>query len=243
MALLEVKNLNTGYGKKQVLFDVSFDVNKGDIVLLIGSNGSGKSTLLKAIYGLLPVWQNNNENEHFNDSSIYFNGENVTNQQTSDLLKRGLLYIPQKNNLFSDLTVQENLEMTGLSIGSRKILQERIEKVMDYFPKITPHLKRTPMKLSGGERQILTLAMALIHQPKIILLDEPFNGLSLNSIEFVKRKLQQLNKEGISLLIVEHRIHDVLDLCNTVTALRLGCILFTDKLNLLTNKDFKEVFT
>ena len=104
--MLKVENTSTGYGKKQVLFDVSFEVGKGEIVLLAGSNGSGKSTLLKIIYGLLPQW---------NNGQIIFNGENITGKPTAALLKKGLLYIPQKKNLFEDLTVKENLEMAGLT--------------------------------------------------------------------------------------------------------------------------------
>ena len=99
--MLKVENISTGYGKKQVLFDVSFEVNKGEIVLLAGSNGSGKSTLLKAIYGILSLW---------NKGKNIFNEENITGKSTSALLNKGLLYIPQKNNLFDDLTVKENLK-------------------------------------------------------------------------------------------------------------------------------------
>src|SRR5213592_681843 len=104
--MLRLENISTGYGKKQVLFDVSFEVTKGDIVLLAGSNGSGKSTLLKTIYGMLQQW---------NNGQIFFNGENITGKSSSLLLKKGLMYIPQRNNLFEDLTVRENLQMAGLT--------------------------------------------------------------------------------------------------------------------------------
>jgi len=116
MTILKVENLSTGYGKKQVLYNVSFEVNKGDIVLVAGSNGSGKSTLLKAIYGMLPQWE---------DGKVTFDGEDITGNPTASLLKKGLLYIPQKNNLFEDLTVKENLEMAGLTLD---------KLVLTYFP-------------------------------------------------------------------------------------------------------------
>ena len=223
MALLEVKNINAGYGKKQVLYDISFEVEQGDIVLLIGSNGSGKSTLLKAIYGLLPLWNNPNFESGNKKGSVYFNGENITDLPASALLKKGLLYIPQKNNLFADLTVKENLEMAGLTIGSRKILQERIEQALDNFPSITPHLKRIPMKLSGGERQLLTLAMATLHKPKMILIDEPFSGLSPQNINFIRENVKMLNKkDGVSFLIVEHRITESYVIAQKVISLKLG---------------------
>ena len=117
-----------------MLYDISFEVEQGDIVLLIGSNGSGKSTLLKAIYGLLPPWNNTQENSSNGNGGIYFNDENITNLPTSELLKKGLIYIPQKNNVFADLTVKENLEMAGLTIANRKLLLDRIEKVLAVFP-------------------------------------------------------------------------------------------------------------
>lgn len=211
--MLKVENISTGYGKKQVLFDVSFEVKQGEIVLLAGSNGSGKSTLLKAIYGMLPQW---------NNGQIIFDGENITGKPTAALLKKGLLYIPQKNNLFEDLTVKENLEMAGLTLDQRT-LQQRIENALSIFTALVPHLLRTPMKLSGGERQLLTLAMATLHQPKMILVDEPFTGLSPQNITFVIEILLALNREnGITLLIVEHRVKESSPMANRIIGLKLG---------------------
>jgi ABC-type branched-subunit amino acid transport system ATPase component len=230
MALLEVKNINAGYGKKQVLYDVSFTVERGDIVLLIGSNGSGKSTLLKAIYGLLPLRRSGaleNPSTIVTDErgGIRFDGEDIGGLPTSKLLKKGLLYIPQQNNLFDDLTVKENLEMAGLTINSQQLLREQIEKALTIFPTLVPHLKRIPMKLSGGERQLLALAMAILHQPKMILIDEPFNGLSPQNMAFVRENLKMLNeKEGISILIVEHRIKESYILARKMVSLKLGRI-------------------
>lgn len=213
--MLKVENISTGYGKKQVIFDVSFDVKQGEIVLLAGSNGSGKSTLLKAIYGMLPQW---------NNGQIIFDGENITGKPTAALLKKGLLYIPQKNNLFEDLTVKENLEMAGLTLD-QQTLQQRIENALLIFTALVPHLHRTPMKLSGGERQILTLAMATLHQPKMILVDEPFTGLSPQNITFVAATLKELNhKNEITLLVVEHRVKECVRIANRVIGLKLGKI-------------------
>jgi branched-chain amino acid transport system ATP-binding protein len=227
--MLKVENLSTGYGKKQVLFDVSLEVSKGDIVLLAGSNGSGKSTLLKAIYGMLPQWDN---------GQIWFDGENITGKPTAALLKKGLLYIPQKNNLFEELTVKENLEMAGLTLD-KKLLRKGIEEALSVFKTLEPNLKRTPMTLSGGERQLLTLAMATLHQPKMILIDEPFTGLSPQNIEFIAKNLMMLNeKYGISLLIVEHRVKECLGIANRVIGLKLGCLVkvFDLKVNFYINE-------
>jgi len=228
--MLTVENISTGYGKKQVLFDVSFEVKQGEIVLLAGSNGSGKSTLLKAIYGMLPQW---------NNGQIFFCGENITGKPTAALLKKGLLYIPQKNNLFEDLTVKENLEMAGLTLDQR-ILQQRIENALSIFTALVPHLHRAPMKLSGGERQLLTLAMATLHQPKMILLDEPFTGLSPQNIAFIIENLRLLNqKNGITLVIVEHRVKECLRIANRVISLKLGRIF--SEVEVDRNFDIKEL--
>lgn len=220
--MLWVENISTGYGKKQVLFDVSLEVKQGEIVLLAGSNGSGKSTLLKTIYGMLPQW---------NNGQIIFDGENITGKQTSALLKKGLLYIPQKNNLFEDLTVKENLEMVGLTLDQR-ILQQRIKNALAIFTALVPHIGRSPMKLSGGERQLLTLAMATLHQPKMIMIDEPFNGLSEKNLIFASENLRLLNQEsGITLLIVEHRVKECLRIANRVIGLKLGKVFSEAEVN------------
>ena len=222
--MLKVENISTGYGKKQVLFDVSFEVNKGDIVLLAGSNGSGKSTLLKSIFGMLPIW---------NSGQILFDGENITGIPTSALLRKGLLYIPQKNNLFEDLTVKENLEMAGITITDKKVLQQRIENTLFIFTSLVPHMQRTPMKLSGGERQLLTLAMATLHQPKMILVDEPLTGLSGKNLTFVVQNLRNLNEQNeVTLIVVEHRIKEALKITNRVLSLKLGKVFKESEVNL-----------
>jgi len=240
MALLEVKNINTGYGKKQVLYNVSFEVKQGDFVLLIGSNGSGKSTLLKAIYGLLPLWKS----AAGESGIIRFDGEDSSCLPASGLLKKGLLYIPQDNNLFADLTVKENMEMAGLTIGNRQLLRQRIEKALAVFPALVPQLKRIPMKLSGGERQLLALAMATLHQPKLILIDEPFNGLSPQNMVFVRETLRMLHeRDGISFLIVEHRIKESYILARTIVSLKLGKVYKVEEVNSeFDDQDLQEVF-
>lgn len=253
--MLKVQNISTGYGKKQVLFDVSLEVAKGEIVLLAGSNGSGKSTLLKSIFGLLPLWntsppaplslirpsgtfsldltpspsptgegsQRRREAErNFLERGVWFDGENITGKPTAALLKSGLLYIPQKNNLYEELTVKENLEMAGLTLD-KNLLKQRIENSLSIFTTLPPLLNRTPMKLSGGERTLLTLAMANLHQPKMLLIDEPYTGLSPQNLSLVTENLKMLNeKTGISLLIVEHRVKECLSIAHRVIGLKLG---------------------
>lgn len=232
--MLKVENISTGYEKKQVLFDVSFEVKQGEIVLLVGSNGSGKSTLLKTIYGLLPLW---------NKGQIFFDGENITDKPTAALLQKGLLYIPQKNNLFEDLTVKENLQMAGITLD-QQILPHQIENVLSIFTALLPHLHRTPMKISGGERQLLTLAMATLHKPKMILVDEPYIALSPHNIKLVSGTLKLLsNKYGITFLVVEQRIKECMDISNRVISLKLGKVFSSFDVNSTFNiHDLYPVF-
>lgn len=214
--MLKVENISTGYGKKQVLFDVSFEVEQGEIALLIGSNGSGKSTLLRAIFGLNKIW----------NGSVFFENEDITNAPSNTLLKKGLMYIPQKNNVFDQLTVKENLDISGLSLNDKKLYKIRFNEVMTIFPVLQPFLNRTPMKISGGERQQLVLAMALIHQPKFLLLDEPYTGLSPKAIEQISSIITLINRENsTTILMVEHRIKEALPFANRYIGLKLGKIV------------------
>jgi branched-chain amino acid transport system ATP-binding protein len=193
--MLKVENISTGYGKKQVLYDVSFEVNTGEVVILTGGNGSGKSTVLKSIYGLLPLWS----------GKTIFNGENISECRPFEMIKKGIVYIPQKRNFFEHLTVKENLEVSG-SIYSKSSLSERISNVFEIIPLLKELIKGNPFNLSGGERQILVLGMAFIHQPEIILFDEPFSGVDSRNTEIIKTIINNgVSKNSCSYLIVEHR--------------------------------------
>lgn len=227
--MLHLEHISAGYGKKQVLFDISFAINQGEIVLLIGNNGSGKSTLLKTIYGLVPKWNNPSERTL---GEIEFLGQDITHSRPSELISKGLMYIPQKDNCFDNLTVRENLDICGLSLGNRLLFDERYNKVLELFPNLKNLIKQMPMKLSGGERQLLTLAMAIMHEPQMILMDEPFSGLSPKNITFAKENIENLNKnEGITFLIIEHRIKEVFTFANNVIALKSGKVFSQMEMN------------
>lgn len=217
--MLKIENLNTGYDKKQVLFDVSLEVAKGDIALLIGSNGSGKSTLLKSIYGICPIWS----------GKIFFEGEDITNLPPHKLLQKGIVYAPQKNNLFDQLTVKENIEISGITLD-RKIYKNRYEAAIEQFPALQPLLKRHPMKMSGGERQQLVLSMALMHRPKLLMIDEPFSGLDSHTTLFLCNKFLSLNKEfDVNFIISEHKLKEAFPLASNIISLKIGHIFKTAK--------------
>lgn len=192
--MLKIENISAGYGKKQVLFDVSLEVQKGDVVLLTGGNGSGKSTLLKCIYNLLPLWKGN----------ITFEDINTSNLKPSDLIHKGIVYIPQKDFYFENLSVEENLQISG-NLLSKEELKNRIIEVFE-LTGLTKFRKRKPFNLSGGERKILAFGMALIHKPKLLLFDEPFAGIDAKNSETINRLFNNaiISPEN-GVIIVEHK--------------------------------------
>lgn len=194
--MLKVEHITTGYGKKQVLTDVSFEVKQGEIVLLLGGNGSGKSTILKTIYGLLKPWTR--------EGKVFFESEDITGLHPSEMIRRGIVYMPQKKNVFNEFTVEENL-LTSASIYPKKEAKRRMEKVCEIISQLADMKKRTPFHMSGGEKQLLAFGNILIHSPQLILLDEPFAGVdSLNS-EVLSSYVKKINNRGTSFIIVEHK--------------------------------------
>ena len=193
--MLEVKNISSGYGKKQVLYDVSLQVRKGEVVLLTGGNGSGKTTLLKCIYNLLPLWS----------GEIWFEGERIDGLKPSDLIRKGVVYIPQKDFCFENLTVEENLQIAG-NVLTKQTLKGRIRKVYE-LTGLEKLKNRKPFYLSGGEKKLLAFGMGLIHNPKLLLTDEPLAGLAKSNIDTLLKIMENKNNT-YGMLLVEH-LHKV----------------------------------
>jgi branched-chain amino acid transport system ATP-binding protein len=192
--MLKTNNISSGYGKKQVLFDVSMTIEPSEVVLLTGGNGSGKSTLLKCVYNLLPLWSGN----------IEFEGQDTGNKKPSDLIHKGIVYIPQKDFYFENLTVLENLQISG-NLFPKQLLKERIEEVFE-LTGLSKFKKRKPFDLSGGERKILAFAMGLIHKPKLLLFDEPFAGVDAKNSTTLLRLFQEtIITPSNGVIIVEHK--------------------------------------
>ena len=232
MSLLSIKNASTGYGNKQVLFDITLDVEKGDSVLLVGSNGSGKSTLLKLIYGLVDVWQ----------GIVEYNGELLHSTEkktpTHTLLNRGIMYVPQKNELFDDASVLENLQFALLHLNSRKESARRIEEVLEEMPLLKERRKQTAGRLSGGERKMLALGMVMVNRPTLLLYDEPLAGLSEDKISGVLTILGKIREKGTAMVIVEHHVTEMMSFANTIYIMKLGGI---SSLNRCTINEIKNI--
>jgi len=227
--LLQVKNLESGYGKFQVLHDVSLHVAEGEIVSIIGPNGSGKSTLLKAVCGLLPVWR----------GEVLFQSKSIKNRSVDRNIHDGLTFSPQGNRVFDELTVRENLEIAGFYMNKDRLLS-RIEGVLAFFTDLKNRLSESAGNLSGGEQQMLAFARALIPEPKLLLLDEPSLGLAPNLIRKSFEKLVEINRsENVTLLIVEQKVNEILNICDRVYSLKLGKIAFEGKAGELAGKKEK----
>jgi len=191
--MLKVENISAGYGEKQVLYDISFEVNEGEVVLLTGGNGSGKSTLLRCVFNLIKLWK----------GAIYFEDNRIDMLSSSDLIQMGIVYIPQKEFCFENLTVEQNLRIAG-NIYDNNELVERIAWV--YETTSLEQLKnRKPYNLSGGEKKLLGFAMGLIHKPKLLLFDEPLAGIDSTRSVYILSLLDKIFRENkIGILIVEH---------------------------------------
>ena len=222
--MLKVEHITTGYGKKQVLTDVSFSVEKGDVVLLSGGNGSGKSTILKTIYGLLKPWAGEQE------SKITFEDKKITALPVSTMIRYGIVYMPQKKNVFEDFTVEENL-LVSAGIYSKAEAKERAEKVFEILPLLKEKRKRTPFNMSGGERQQLAFGNALVHSPKMFLLDEPFAGVDAENSEVLRSCIVDLKKGNVTFVIVEHKRQLLESVVNKEIELELGVIKKTSNNN------------
>lgn len=202
MALLDVRQVSSGYGEMGILRDVSIRVEPGEVVTLIGPNGAGKSTLLKTIFGLLTPTA----------GRILFQDTDITGVKPPRLVRRGMSYVPQVDNVFPSLTVQENLEM-GAFVREDGLAQ-RLEEISALFPALRLKRKQKVGSLSGGERQMVAMGRALMLDPRLLLLDEPSAGMAPRLVGLVFEKIAAINQTGVALLIVEQNAREALRLCH-----------------------------
>ncbi len=223
MALLDVNNLDVYYGKVKALENASFFVEKSEIVAMIGPNGAGKSTALKAIASLL-----DNYDGSISSGSISFNGKNIKDLRTDQLVKLGIAIVPEGRRVFHSLTVKENLEMGGISVDSKDKLEKQLEKVVSLFPVLKDRFKQKGGTLSGGEQQMLALGRALMLNPGLLLADEPSLGLSPNYIEAIFDKLTEIIKTGTAILLVEQNARKALEIAHRGYLFGIGKIIKDD---------------
>jgi len=202
--LLKLKGINSGYGARQILYDISMDLKGGEITVIIGPNGAGKTTLLRTIMGLIDIYS----------GEILFDGKNIVGMPTNKIVRLGISYVPQRDNIFDRLTVKENL-MIGGYLLSKEEKKKRMEEILSFFPVLgrKEYFNRKAGKLSGGERKMLALARGLMKKPKIILLDEPTEGLMPKLTMEVYDRIKEIRKEtGAKIIMTEEKAQFALEL-------------------------------
>ncbi len=215
-ALVRADNLVAGYlPGVNILNGCDLYANQGELVGIIGPNGAGKSTLLKAMFGLVKVWS----------GSVYLNGEEITGLRADQLVRQGIGFVPQNNNVFPSLTIEENLQMGGIQIPER--YEERFEFVTDLFPTLGERRKQRAGSLSGGERQMVAMGRALMMDPKVLLLDEPSAGLSPALQDEVFVRVREINKTGVTVIMVEQNARRCLQIVDRGYVLDQGKNAYT----------------
>lgn len=223
MALLEATKITAGYGETEILHRVFVKVNQGEIVSIIGPNGAGKSTLLKTILGLLKP----------REGKVILEAEDITGLAPDRIVRKGICYVPQTDNVFASLTVEENLEM-GAFIRKDNY-QNRIQEIYTIFPDIEERRKDRAGKLSGGQRQMVAIGRALMLEPKIILLDEPSASLAPKLVRLIFEKITEINRSGVGILMVEQNIREALRITDQAYVLAMGRNRFHDTGQALLN--------
>jgi len=233
MKILEANNIVAGYGKSEILHGVSIYIEEKEAITIIGPNGAGKSTLLKALMGYIPVFEGN----------IYWRGDNITHLKPHEKVSRGFGYVPQLGNVFPSLTVRENLEMGGF-VQSKGIIKERTEKAFQLFPILADRLKQKAGTLSGGQRQMLGMARALMTDPELLMLDEPSAGLSPAVSEEVFSTITDIHtKMGRAIVIIEQDAYQSLSISDRGYVLVMGQNEFEDRADkILSNEKIREAY-
>jgi ABC-type branched-subunit amino acid transport system ATPase component len=232
MAVIEVDQLTCGYGETQVLHEVDLYADKQEIVTIIGPNGAGKSTLLKAVMGyLFPT-----------EGAIRFQGKDVSRLRPDQRVVEGIAYVPQLDNVFPSLTVEENLRMGGYTL-SKSALKERMEAQYHGFPRLAERRKQRVKTMSGGERQMLAMARALMTEPDLLMLDEPSAALSPQMADEVFQKVQTINSQGRTILIVEQEAQHSLEISDRGYVLADGRNAFDGKArDILHDEKIREAY-
>ncbi len=231
--LLKVENLHVAYGAIRALQGISFHVNEGEIVTLIGANGAGKSTTLRTISGLLRPIQ----------GEIIFDGRDITHVSPERIVRMGISQVPEGRQIFAGLTVQENLEMGAYTRKDKNEVQESMERVFASFPRLKERLKQVGGTLSGGEQQMLAMGRGLMSKPRLLLLDEPSMGLAPILVEEIFEIIKTINAQGTSILLVEQNAAMALSTAHRGYVLETGRIVLEgDAADLLRNPQVRKAY-
>lgn len=213
--MLEIRSVTTGYGSAQALWDVSLQVEEGEIVTIIGPNGAGKSTLVNVIAGILPLWS----------GEVVLDGQTVSSLRSHQVCSAGIAVVPEGRQVFPDMTVADNLDIGAYHRAARRYRDESYEQVGEIFPILRERGRQLAGSLSGGEQQMLAIGRALMARPRVLLLDEPSLGLAPVIVEAIFDVLRQINQEGTSVLVVEQNVVEALRLASRGYVLEQGAVV------------------
>ncbi len=231
--MLSVDKLNVYYGAIHALHDISFHVDTGEIVTLIGANGAGKTSILQSISALIPR----------RSGTITFDGKDLSHIPAHRLIAMGLTQVPEGRRVFSTMTVMENLEMGAFTRHNRAELQQDLEMVFAHFPRLKERMKQYAGTLSGGEQQMLAMGRALMSHPKLLMMDEPSMGLSPILVQEIFSIIKEINKSGTTVLLVEQNAHMALSIANRAYVLETGKIIKEgDAAALLSDDDVRRAY-
>ncbi len=225
--ILEIENLETGYGEVQILWGVGLKAEKSQLTTVIGSNGAGKTTLMRAIVGMLPCWK----------GKIIFEGKDITKLPAYKRAELGLIMVPEGRMLFPEMTVFENLEMGAYTPRARSKIKENLEYVFSLFPRLKERLDQKAGTMSGGEQQMVAIGRGLMASPKILIFDEPSLGLAPKLVIEVFEAIEKLRQEGVSMLLVEQNVHLSLAISDYAYVMAEGKIVMDGPGKELAEKD------
>ena len=229
--MLKVDNIHVYYGQIHAIKGVSFEVNKGEIVSLIGANGAGKSTILKTVSGLM----------HPQSGTIHFLDENITHIQANKLVYKGLSHVPEGRHVFLQMTVQENLEMGAFS--QKRISSEDLESVYQHFPRLKERRKQIAGTLSGGEQQMLAMGRAMMSHPDLLMLDEPSMGLAPILVDQIFEIIGELHEAGVTIFLVEQNATKALKIANRAYVLETGRVTLSGTVKeLMESEKIKQAY-
>jgi branched-chain amino acid transport system ATP-binding protein len=232
-SLLELRHVYSGYGEIEVLKDVSIQVQEGQIISVLGANGAGKSTLLKTIFGFVRPTQ----------GQVLFNGEEITRESTLKVLRRGISYVPEGRSNFPYMTVEENLEMGAYIRSDRASISAQIDSLCERFPILKQKRHAEAASLSGGQQQMVEIAMALMLRPRVILIDEPTLGLAPVLVQEVFEIIKEINSKGTTVILVEQNARRALEISDYAFVLELGVVrLHGPAVELARNEDVIDAY-
>ena len=227
MAMLEIKDLEVYYGMIQAIKGVSFEVEKGEVIALIGANGAGKTTILHTITGLLAPKK----------GSVTFEGQNITKVPGHKIVSLGMAHVPEGRRVFANLTVLQNLKLGAYTRKDKKEIDETLEMIYKHFPRLEERKNQLAGTLSGGEQQMLAMGRALMSKPQIILMDEPSMGLSPIFVNEIFDIIKEVSKSGTTVLLVEQNAKKALSIADRAYVLETGNIVMEGRADTLLNDD------